>query len=132
LAQRTALLDLQRGRLCAGHPLIKDAAMTTPADTISKESIEANSTSTSCGNDQRISDDEIVADLFRLARSGRYLKAEPLLAAGASLYPNEPQERIKKCLRLLAERLWDTDHGGYATDYRLQRRHPHSSRAACA
>ncbi|HBP1602275.1 TPA: hypothetical protein L5U90_003378 [Pseudomonas aeruginosa] len=79
-----------------------------------------------------VSDDEIVADLFRLARSGRYLKAEPLLAAGASLYPNEPQERIKKCLRLLAERLWDTDHGGYATDYRLQRRHPRSSHAACA
>ncbi|HBO2935046.1 TPA: hypothetical protein L4R50_000040 [Pseudomonas aeruginosa] len=106
--------------------------MTTPAENITKGSIEANNASTPCDNGQRISDDEIVADLFRLARSGRYLKAEPLLAAGASLYPNEPQERIKKCLRLLAERLWDTDHGGYATDYRLQRRHPRSSHAACA
>ncbi|MDP2780481.1 hypothetical protein [Devosia sp.] len=81
---------------------------------------------------QPVSDDEIVADLFRLARSGQYLKAKPLLAAGALLYPQEPKKRIKNCLVRLGEILWDTDHGGFATEYKLDRRHQRSSLTASA
>lgn len=71
---------------------------------------------------QVISDDEIVADLFRLARTGQFSKIAPLLKEAESMYPTEPQERIKACLKCLGEILWDTDHGGYATGYRLHRR----------
>lgn len=77
-----------------------------------------------------VSDDEIVADLFRLARTERFKQAAPLLKEAESMYPYEPQERIRSCLRRLGEILWDTDHGGYATDYKLRRRHQRSSLSA--
>jgi hypothetical protein len=79
-----------------------------------------------------VSDEEIVADLFRLARSGRFVEAKPLLAAGALMYPNEPKERVRECMRQLSKILWDADHGGYATEYKRQRRHPRSSLSASA
>ncbi|WP_213664149.1 hypothetical protein [Stutzerimonas stutzeri] len=79
-----------------------------------------------------VSDEEIVADLFRLARSGRFREAKALLAAGEQMYPNEPKERLRDCLRRLSKILWDADHGGYATEYKRQRRHPRSSLAAGA
>lgn len=79
-----------------------------------------------------VSDDEIVADLFRLARTGRFRRAEPLLREAESMYPAEPQERIKSCLIRLGEILWDTDHGGYATEYKMQRRTKTSDHFASA
>ncbi len=86
----------------------------------------------SCKARPSVSDEEIVADLFRLARSGRFLEAKPLLAAGEQMYPNEPKERVIECLRRLSKILWDADHGGYATEYKRQRRHPRSSLSASA
>lgn len=77
-----------------------------------------------------VSDEEIIADLFRLARSGRFLEAKPLLAAGEQMYPNEPKERVRDCLRRLSINLWDTDHGGYATEYKHQHRNPRSRLSA--
>lgn len=67
-------------------------------------------------------DEEIVADLFRLARSGRFRKVEPLQQEAEALYPLESPARIKTCMKRLAEILWESDHGGYATEYMNQRR----------
>lgn len=95
-------------------------------------SVEANAVSTPNEQDQPISDDEIVADLFRLARTGRYLKVEPLLEEAKRMYPAEPAERIKACLKRLAGILWDNDHGGYATEYKRQRTTKRGSHLATA
>jgi hypothetical protein len=73
-------------------------------------------------NDKQVSDEEIVADLFRLARTERFKKVAPLLKEAEAMYPSEPPERIKACLKLLGGMLWDTDHGGYATEYKQHRR----------
>lgn len=74
-----------------------------------------------------VSDEEIVADLFRLARSGRFLRAAPLLAAGEQLYPTEPKERLRECLCRLGHMLLDADCGGYVAEYKGQgRRHAQS------
>ncbi len=83
--------------------------------------VEADSVSTGSEQDRLISDDEIVADLFRLARTGRYRKAAPLIEEAKRMYPGEPIERIKAFTKRLAEILWDTDHGQYASEYKRQR-----------
>lgn len=60
-----------------------------------------------------VSDLEIVADLFRLARSGRFRKVEPLMQEALAMHPLESLERIKKCLGQLAYTFRATDYGGY-------------------
>lgn len=70
----------------------------------------------------QVSDDVIVADLFRLARTGRFKRLESLLKEAEGLYPAEPAERIKACVKRLGEVLWDADYQGYRTEYRQHRR----------
>lgn len=53
-----------------------------------------------------VSDEEIVADLFRLARTGRFKKVAPLLREAESMYLTEPSERIKTCMKRLGYRPW--------------------------
>lgn len=65
-------------------------------------------------------DMEIIADLFRLARTGRFKRVATLLREAEKLYPAEPAERIKDCLRRLGEIFLENDYQGFATDYRLQ------------
>lgn len=72
------------------------------------------------------SDEEIVADFFRLARTGRFTRAAELLTEGEALYSTVPPERLKSCLRRLGEMLWDSDYVGYATEY-MQHRRPKGS-----
>ena len=79
-----------------------------------------------------VSDDEIVADLFRLARSGQFRQAAPLQEAGESMYPNEPKDRIHNCMRRLGEILWDADYCGYATEFKPHRRRPRRPSSANA
>lgn len=69
-----------------------------------------------------MTDDEIIAGLFRLARSGRFLRAAPLLAAGEQLYPAEPKERLRECLCRLGHMLWDAGCGGYVAEHNGQGR----------
>lgn len=83
--------------------------------------VEVSNVSTPNAQAQLLSDDEIVANLFRLARTGCYLKVEPLMEEAQQMYPTEPVERIKACMKRLAEILWDNDHGGYASEYKRQR-----------
>ncbi|ELQ8317726.1 hypothetical protein B382_19175 [Stutzerimonas stutzeri B1SMN1] len=94
--------------------------------------VEAKNVSTRSDNEQPVSDDEIVADLFRLARTGRYHTAEPLMEEAGRMYPSEPSERIKACLKRLAGILWDNDHGGCATEYKRQRTTKRGSQLATA
>lgn len=60
-----------------------------------------------------VSDLEIVADLFRLGLSGRYRKVSTLLKEAQALYPQEPAERINKCLGQLADTFRATDYAGF-------------------
>jgi len=75
-----------------------------------------------------VSDEEIVADLFRIARTGRYRNALQLMEAAQSTYRAEPLERMKTCLKQLAQILWDTDHGGYASDFKRAKHRPARTR----
>lgn len=94
--------------------------------------VEAVIVNTRSDIDDSVSDDEIIADLFRLARTGRYHSAEPLLDEAGRMYPAEPVGRIKACLKRLAEILWDTDHGGCASEYKRQRTTKRGSQLATA
>jgi hypothetical protein len=51
-----------------------------------------------------LEDIEIVMHLFRLARSGNYALAADLLKAALEDFPDEPKERIERCLVDLANR----------------------------
>jgi hypothetical protein len=50
-------------------------------------------------------DFEIEAHLFRLMRSGRFQRAEPLLKQAQEDFPDVAPERLRACARELAERL---------------------------
>jgi len=52
---------------------------------------------------EHICDDMIIADLYRLARSGCFRKAAPLARAAKAMYPTETPTRIKTCLIRLGE-----------------------------
>lgn len=69
-----------------------------------------------------VEDIEIVADLFRLARSGKFTRLEPLLEEAQGLYPAEPAERIRACARQLGEILWDADYQGDRAEFMRRRR----------
>lgn len=62
-------------------------------------------------------DDEIVAELFQLARSGRYCRLRPLLEEVKRAHPQEPAERIDACAQKLGELLYERDYMGFATEY---------------
>ncbi len=79
-----------------------------------------------------LTDDEIVAELLQLARSGRYLRLRPLLEEVKRAHPQEPAERIDACARKLAELLWERDYMGFATEYRARGLNKLSSTAARA
>lgn len=67
-------------------------------------------------------DDEIVAELFQLARTGRFLCAAELLEEAARRHPRVPRERLDQGLRDLGQRLWACDYQGWRTEYLRQRR----------
>jgi hypothetical protein len=69
-----------------------------------------------------ISDVEIEATLLRLARSEAYTTLPQWLAATEEWYPTISKERIHACAMLLRDRLQESDHGGYWTEYQSQRR----------
>ena len=52
-----------------------------------------------------VEDVEIAMHAFRLMRTGRYLKADELLAAVKEDFPEVEEARIRAVLRQLAERL---------------------------
>lgn len=65
-------------------------------------------------------DDEIVAELLQLARSGRFRRLRPLLEEVKRAHPQEPAERIDACAQKLGELLWERDYMGFATEYRAR------------
>lgn len=52
-----------------------------------------------------LSDLEIQMEIFRLMRTGRFLQAKTLLTELKQALPDEPEERLKRCMGLLAQRL---------------------------
>ncbi len=52
-----------------------------------------------------VADDIIIAELFRLARSGRHMRVATLRTEAAALFPEVPDERIQDCLKRLARML---------------------------
>lgn len=71
----------------------------------------------------------IVADLFQLARSGRFRSAKDLMAAASEGNPTLAEEQLKRCCGHLANILFKADHGGYGTEYQRTKR-PKRSAAA--
>tara|TARA_R110002124_G_scaffold128157_9_gene288599 strand:+ start:8525 stop:8761 length:237 start_codon:yes stop_codon:yes gene_type:complete len=67
-------------------------------------------------NHPEVSDSEIVADLFRLARSGQIHAVPELIEAAKQYLPCETEERIKSCIKQLANILWDCDYQGYQSE----------------
>lgn len=66
---------------------------------------------------------EVEANLFKLAKSDQYHQAEDLLRAGREMHPGISEAVFEEGVRQLANRLWDTDHGGFRTEYmRIKRR----------
>lgn len=52
-----------------------------------------------------LDDIEIVMHLYRLARTGRYREHKSLLLAAQEDFPRESEERLRKCMVQLANRL---------------------------
>lgn len=65
---------------------------------------------------------EIEANLFKLAKSDQYHQAEDLLQAGREMHPGVSEAVFEEGVRQLANRLWDTDHGGFRAEYMRTRR----------
>ena len=54
---------------------------------------------------EEISDAEITMDMFRLARDGGYTTAAALKWAIRGHFPDEPQERLDKLLKVMVSRM---------------------------
>jgi hypothetical protein len=52
-----------------------------------------------------LSDLEIQMEIFRLLRTGRFLQAKTVLDEVKRLLPHEPEERLRRCMGQLADRL---------------------------
>lgn len=50
-----------------------------------------------------VSDEEIIAHTVRLARSGRFVVARPLMDELIQTYSDQPLERVKDCARQAAD-----------------------------
>lgn len=59
----------------------------------------------------------IVAELFQLARSGRFRNVEDLVSAASEGNPDVSEEQLKRCCKHLANILFKSDHGGYGDEY---------------
>ena len=66
----------------------------------------------------------VEASLFKLAKSDQYLNAEDLLQAGREMHPGVSEAVFEEGVNRLANRLWDTDHGGFRTEYMRIKRRP--------
>lgn len=65
-----------------------------------------------------LSDDQIIMELFRMARSGRFRQVAPLKEAALEMLKPISAQRIDICLANLADILYENDYQGYASDYR--------------
>lgn len=69
-----------------------------------------------------LSDDQIIMELFRMARSGRFRQVAPLKEAALEMLKPISAQRIDICLAKLADILYENDYQGYASDYRYSMR----------
>lgn len=80
---------------------------------------------------QNIPDEDItiVAELFRMARSGRYRKLNVMLADAPNFIPDTSAEQIKRCAKHLGNILFDSNHGGYGDEILRSNRAKHARAA---
>ncbi|WP_408601765.1 hypothetical protein [Pseudomonas sp. PLMAX] len=72
----------------------------------------------------------IVAELFRMARSGRYKKLKVMLADAPNFIPDTSDEQLQRCAKHLGNILFDSNHGGYGDELLRsnQRKHLRAAR----
>ncbi|MGE8065214.1 hypothetical protein [Pseudomonas sp. NPDC089569] len=68
-----------------------------------------------------LEDVEVVANLFRLSRTGAIQTVDDLKAQARALMPGVGSEQLTRALRGLATKLWETNHGGFRNEYRRTR-----------
>ncbi|MHC5194680.1 hypothetical protein ACYSUW_13095 [Pseudomonas frederiksbergensis] len=68
-----------------------------------------------------LEDVEVVANLFRLSRTGAIHTVDDLKAQARVLMPGVGAEQLSRALRGLATKLWDSNHGGFRNEYRRSR-----------
>lgn len=71
---------------------------------------------------EELSDDQIIVELFRMARSGRFKRVAALKEAALEMLEPVTAERIDTCMVKLANILYENDYQGYASDYRYSTR----------
>lgn len=64
-----------------------------------------------------LTDIEIVAELFQIARTGLFHTKEALMEQAALQFPDESPERLKDCSRQLGERLKESNYNEHADEY---------------
>lgn len=70
---------------------------------------------------EAVDDIVVVADLFELARSDRYKDVDSFRAAARERWEALGCERVDRCIRQLAQKLWDADYFNFRTEYQRQR-----------
>lgn len=65
-----------------------------------------------------VADMEVVGHLFRLARTEKYRDVKSLREAARRDMPEVSEQLLTDSFAALAEILWQSDHGGYATEYK--------------
>lgn len=68
----------------------------------------------------------IVAELFRMARSGRYRKLKVMLEDAPNFIPDIGEEQLKRCAKHLGSILFDSNHGGYGEELLRSTRAKHA------
>lgn len=71
----------------------------------------------------------IVAELFRMARSGRYKKLKVMLADAPNFIPDTSDEQLNRCAKHLSDILFDSNHGGYGDAFLQNNRTKHAKAA---
>ncbi len=68
-----------------------------------------------------LEDVEVVANLYRLSRTGAIHTVDDLKSQASALMPGVGAEQLTRAMRGLATKLWDSNHGGFRNEYRLSR-----------
>lgn len=71
----------------------------------------------------------IVAELFRMALSQRYLKLKDMLDDAPNFIPDTSDEQLKRCAKHLGNILFDSNHGGYCDELLRSKRAKHARAA---
>lgn len=75
-------------------------------------------------------DEEIVAELFQIARTGQFVTKEALLEQASLQFPGESRARLESCSRKLGQILMNANYNNYADEWNKPGRHRTSRKSA--